>query len=101
MSELIRFPIQNPMADLDESREVVCRQDLEKCFNVLFPAEAVSTLGQTPSSKVSMDNESGRSSWHFSYIHDDEVSEQEWAIFYTFERLPDGAVKLTKVDMAG
>jgi hypothetical protein len=101
MSELIRFPIPNPMADLDESREVGSREDLGKCFNVLFPAEVVSMLGQTPSSKVNVENESGRSSWHFSYIHGDEVSEQEWAIFYTFERLPDGAVKLTKFDMAG
>lgn len=101
VARLTRFPLKCDLSTLDEFKDVGSRAGFQRHFQTLFPKEVVATLARTPAPDRNEKLESGHRSWSITHHEDHEVSEQEWSIGYVFEELPDGAIRLTAIHLAG
>ena len=90
-----------PKGDSFLLRDVSDKAGFRRAFERLFRSEAREKILSTSAAAVSHDETApGKEEWRISYIHDDEVSEAEWAIFYHFAPTPDG-IRLVGIFIAG
>lgn len=97
VASMVEFPLPNDLEGLEEFEGIGSRKTFNRYFDTLFPSEVIRTLlDYTPSAE---DIRSG--SWSVAHHEPNEISEEEWSMFYQFVLTPDGKIRLKRIQMAG